>query len=126
MPTVVLVGTLDTKGQEYAYLADRYVLLPHGASFGDGYGPCVVAREEAGERVRDAEDAKRSWERSDETERERSLEQARARRATLKPLLVNGPIRSAKRGGYSELPNSLFVPSHSVSSVMFRTVFAPP
>ena len=23
MPTVVLVGTLDTKGQEYAYLADR-------------------------------------------------------------------------------------------------------
>ncbi len=32
----------------YAYLADRYLLLPHGASFGDGYGPCVVAREEAG------------------------------------------------------------------------------
>jgi 1,4-dihydroxy-6-naphthoate synthase len=31
----------------YAYLADRYVLLPHGASFGDGYGPCVVAREAA-------------------------------------------------------------------------------
>jgi 1,4-dihydroxy-6-naphthoate synthase len=29
----------------YAYLADAYVLLPHGASFGDGYGPCVVARE---------------------------------------------------------------------------------
>jgi len=28
----------------YAYLADRYLLLPHGASFGDGYGPCVVAR----------------------------------------------------------------------------------
>ena len=23
MPTVVLVGTLDTKGREYAYLADR-------------------------------------------------------------------------------------------------------
>ncbi|HSB64377.1 MAG TPA: MqnA/MqnD/SBP family protein [Thermoanaerobaculia bacterium] len=32
----------------YAYLADRYVLLPHGASFGDGYGPCVIARGEAG------------------------------------------------------------------------------
>jgi len=32
----------------YAYLADRYVLLPHGASFGDGYGPCVIAREDAG------------------------------------------------------------------------------
>lgn len=30
----------------YAFLADRYVLLPHGASFGDGYGPCVIAREE--------------------------------------------------------------------------------
>jgi len=29
----------------YAYLADRYLLLPHGASFGDGYGPVVVARE---------------------------------------------------------------------------------
>lgn len=28
----------------YAYLADRYILLPHGASFGDGYGPVVVAR----------------------------------------------------------------------------------
>jgi 1,4-dihydroxy-6-naphthoate synthase len=28
----------------YAYLAERYVLLPHGASFGDGYGPVVVAR----------------------------------------------------------------------------------
>ena len=28
----------------YAYLADRYLLLPHGASFGDGYGPVVVAR----------------------------------------------------------------------------------
>lgn len=29
----------------YAHLADRYVLLPHGASFGDGYGPCVVTRD---------------------------------------------------------------------------------
>jgi 5,8-dihydroxy-2-naphthoate synthase len=28
----------------YAYVADRYLLLPHGASFGDGYGPVVVAR----------------------------------------------------------------------------------
>jgi len=28
----------------YAYLADRYVLLPHGASMGDGYGPMLVAR----------------------------------------------------------------------------------
>jgi 1,4-dihydroxy-6-naphthoate synthase len=30
----------------YAYLADRYVLLPSGASFGDRYGPIVVAREQ--------------------------------------------------------------------------------
>ncbi len=29
----------------YAHLADRYALLPHGASMGDGYGPMVVARE---------------------------------------------------------------------------------
>ncbi len=27
----------------YAFLADRYLLLPHGASFGDGYGPVVVS-----------------------------------------------------------------------------------
>lgn len=29
----------------YAYLSDRYALLPHGASMGDGYGPMIVARE---------------------------------------------------------------------------------
>jgi 1,4-dihydroxy-6-naphthoate synthase len=29
----------------YAHLADRYLLLPHGASFGDGYGPVVVTRD---------------------------------------------------------------------------------
>jgi len=28
----------------YAWLADRYALLPHGASMGDGYGPVLVAR----------------------------------------------------------------------------------
>ncbi|HEX8139670.1 MAG TPA: MqnA/MqnD/SBP family protein [Pyrinomonadaceae bacterium] len=28
----------------YAYIADRYALLPHGASIGDNYGPIVVAR----------------------------------------------------------------------------------
>jgi len=28
----------------YPHVADRYVLLPHGASMGDGYGPVVVAR----------------------------------------------------------------------------------
>lgn len=30
----------------YARVADRWWLLPHGASFGDGYGPIVVARQE--------------------------------------------------------------------------------
>ncbi len=29
----------------YAYLAEGYQLMPSGASFGDGYGPVVVARE---------------------------------------------------------------------------------
>jgi 1,4-dihydroxy-6-naphthoate synthase len=31
----------------YAYVADKYALLPHGASIGDNYGPIVVAREPA-------------------------------------------------------------------------------
>ena len=29
----------------YAHLHDRYQLMPSGASFGDGYGPVVVAKE---------------------------------------------------------------------------------
>jgi 1,4-dihydroxy-6-naphthoate synthase len=29
----------------YAHLADRYQIMPSGASFGDGYGPIVVSRE---------------------------------------------------------------------------------
>ena len=29
----------------YPFVQDRYVLLPHGASMGAGYGPIVVARE---------------------------------------------------------------------------------
>src|ERR687886_515713 len=29
----------------YAYLADRYALLSHGASIGDRYGPRLVARD---------------------------------------------------------------------------------
>jgi 1,4-dihydroxy-6-naphthoate synthase len=29
----------------YAAVAERYLLLPHGASFGEGYGPIVVARD---------------------------------------------------------------------------------
>jgi 1,4-dihydroxy-6-naphthoate synthase len=43
-----MAGELDVTAvsfHAYAYVADRYLLLPHGASFGDGYGPVVVARE---------------------------------------------------------------------------------
>lgn len=29
----------------YAYVTDKYVLLPHGASIGDKYGPIVVSKE---------------------------------------------------------------------------------
>ncbi|HYJ92884.1 MAG TPA: MqnA/MqnD/SBP family protein [Pyrinomonadaceae bacterium] len=32
----------------YAYVADKYALLPHGASIGDKYGPIVVSREPRG------------------------------------------------------------------------------
>jgi 1,4-dihydroxy-6-naphthoate synthase len=32
----------------YAHLADKYALLPHGASMGDNYGPIVVARQHGG------------------------------------------------------------------------------
>jgi 1,4-dihydroxy-6-naphthoate synthase len=42
-----LRGELDvTAGSShaYAYLSDRYALLPHGASMGDGYGPMLVAK----------------------------------------------------------------------------------
>jgi 1,4-dihydroxy-6-naphthoate synthase len=29
----------------YAYIADKYALLPHGASIGDNYGPILVSRQ---------------------------------------------------------------------------------
>src|ERR671917_2411908 len=29
----------------YAYISDKYALLPHGASIGDNYGPIVVSSE---------------------------------------------------------------------------------
>jgi 1,4-dihydroxy-6-naphthoate synthase len=32
----------------FAHLADKYALLPHGASMGDNYGPIVVARQDGG------------------------------------------------------------------------------
>jgi 5,8-dihydroxy-2-naphthoate synthase len=31
----------------YAHLTDKYLLLPHGSSMGDNYGPIVVARQDA-------------------------------------------------------------------------------
>jgi 1,4-dihydroxy-6-naphthoate synthase len=30
----------------YAHLTDKYILLPHGASMGDNYGPMVVVRQD--------------------------------------------------------------------------------
>ncbi|HEV7844397.1 MAG TPA: MqnA/MqnD/SBP family protein [Pyrinomonadaceae bacterium] len=41
-------GTFDVTAisfHAYAYIADKYALLPHGASIGDNYGPIVVSRE---------------------------------------------------------------------------------
>jgi 1,4-dihydroxy-6-naphthoate synthase len=42
-------GTYDITAlsfHAYAHLGDRYLLMPSGASFGDGYGPVVIARRE--------------------------------------------------------------------------------
>ena len=48
----------------YAYVADKYALLPHGASIGDKYGPIVVSKEprDAG---RDRRDEDRDSRRND-------------------------------------------------------------
>jgi 1,4-dihydroxy-6-naphthoate synthase len=43
-------GTYDVTAisfHAYAYIADKYALLPHGASIGDNYGPIVVSRQPA-------------------------------------------------------------------------------
>ncbi|MGH7475123.1 MAG: menaquinone biosynthesis family protein [Longimicrobiales bacterium] len=43
-----LAGELEVTAASihaYAYLTQRYLLLPHGASMGEGYGPRVVARK---------------------------------------------------------------------------------
>lgn len=45
-----LAGELEVTAvslHAYAYLADRYALLAHGASIGDRYGPRIVSRERA-------------------------------------------------------------------------------
>ncbi len=43
-----LMGELEITAvsfHAYAHLHDRYALLPHGASIGDGYGPRLVSKE---------------------------------------------------------------------------------
>jgi len=43
-----LKGELDVSAvsfHAYTTMADQYALLPCGASFGDGYGPCLVAKK---------------------------------------------------------------------------------
>jgi 1,4-dihydroxy-6-naphthoate synthase len=43
-----LEGRLETTAislHAYPYVQERYLLLPHGASMGSGYGPVVVSRE---------------------------------------------------------------------------------
>jgi 1,4-dihydroxy-6-naphthoate synthase len=52
-----LKGELDVTAvsmHAYAYLAEQYALLPHGASIGDRYGPRLVAREAAPQDPRSA------------------------------------------------------------------------
>ncbi len=42
-------GTFDVTAisfHAYAYVTDKYALLPHGASIGDNYGPIVVSNQE--------------------------------------------------------------------------------
>src|SRR5213082_4092041 len=41
-------GELDVTAisiHAYAYVSDKYALLPSGASMGDGYGPMLVAKQ---------------------------------------------------------------------------------
>src|SRR5687768_17345882 len=41
-------GELDISAisiHSYAYVSDKYALLPSGASMGDGYGPMLVAKQ---------------------------------------------------------------------------------
>jgi 5,8-dihydroxy-2-naphthoate synthase len=44
-------GTYDVTAisfHAYAYVTDKYLLLPHGASIGDNYGPILVSKQPAG------------------------------------------------------------------------------
>jgi len=44
------IDVLAVSAARYATIADRYLLLPHGASVGRGYGPVVVANSFVGRR----------------------------------------------------------------------------
>src|SRR5919199_4579576 len=54
-----LEGRLETTAlslHAYPYVQDKYMLLPHGASMGSGYGPVVVSREPlSAEQLREVE-----------------------------------------------------------------------
>src|ERR1044071_4009102 len=45
----------------FAYVSDRYALLPCGASMGDGYGPMVVAVNPEGLPENPSADQVRAW-----------------------------------------------------------------
>jgi 1,4-dihydroxy-6-naphthoate synthase len=45
----------------FAYVSDRYALLPCGASMGDGYGPMVVAESTEGLGTHASDEEIRSW-----------------------------------------------------------------
>jgi 1,4-dihydroxy-6-naphthoate synthase len=45
----------------YAYVLDKYALLPCGASMGDGYGPMIIARNREGLPDAPTDDELRAW-----------------------------------------------------------------
>ena len=45
----------------YAYVLDKYALLPGGASMGDGYGPMLIAKSREGLSPGAPDDAIRTW-----------------------------------------------------------------
>ena len=59
-------GELDVTAisiHAYAYVSDKYALLPSGASMGDGYGPMLVATDESAPTAEHADEL-RDWLRS--------------------------------------------------------------
>src|SRR6266536_226853 len=62
----------------YAYVADKYALLPCGASMGDGYGPLVVGKRPT-RSMEDVSSARLSLARAARTENSSALDVAAAR-----------------------------------------------